>query len=192
MGFALTWVAVRGKPRNRVLADLGLQETGVWKELPESPITGAQLPGDWYAVIFNRDTASLFDGDSLQRVSTGAEVVVCMVEEHVKCSGASGWKNGREVWSVRRDAEAVGVAATGKLPKQYAAIARELQARQDAAEGEGSEEHGVDFLFDIPIELAHALTGYRHDRDIPGLRGPQFEVLADRRKAGKWFARWAG
>src|SRR4051812_2039218 len=100
MGYSLTWVAARGKSRDRVLADLGLQETDAWEELPKSPITGAQLPGDWYAVIFNQDITAIFDGDMLQRLTAGAEAVVCTVEEHVMCSGAFGWKNGREVWSV--------------------------------------------------------------------------------------------
>jgi hypothetical protein len=193
MGFSLTWVAARGKSRDRVLADLELQGTDAWEELPESPITGAQIPGDWYAVIFNGDITAIFAGDALRRLSTGAEVVVCTVEEHVMCSGAFGWKNGREVWSVRHDAQvdADGIAAAGKLPQQYAAIAGSARAQRDAADTEGAADQGADFLFDVPIELAQALTGYRHDRDIPGLRGPQFEVLVNRRKAGKWFTRWA-
>lgn len=191
MAFSVTWVAARGKSRDRVFADLGLESTGNWEEAPESPIVGAQIPGGWYGVIFQSGDVDLSADGALQRLATGAEVVLFTADEQVKSSAAFGWKNGQEVWSVVRDAETAPdeVVATGKLPRPYASVVKELRAQQQAEVGGGST---VDYLFETPVELAKALTGYRYDREIPGVTGAQFEVLALRKKAGKWFRRWDG
>lgn len=193
MGFSVTWVAARGKSRDRVLQDLNLEGADEWEETPESPVVGAQLPGGWYGVILNQEITSLFEGDTLKRLSTGAEVVVCTVEEHVMTSGAFGWKNGQEIWSVLRAPQMApdGVTTVGKVPRPLAAIEKELRAKQKAADnGEPGYKRGVDYLFDIPVELAKALTGYRYDREIPGVTGAQFEVLALRKKAGRYYTSW--
>jgi hypothetical protein len=39
---------------------------------------------------------------------------------------------------------------------------------------------GCDYVFDIPVEVAREVTGYRYDRDIPGLTGEPFVVLNGR------------
>lgn len=189
MGFSLTWVAARGKSRDRVLVDLNLEGTDEWEESPESPIAGAQIPGGWYGVIVNGRDVDLTEDGALQRLATGAEVVLCTVDEQSRCSAASGWKNGQEIWSVIRDPEknAEEVIATGKLPRPYPSVVKELRAQQQAEVGMISR---VDYLFETPVELAKALVGYRYDREIPGVTGAQFEVLAVRKKAGRYFMRW--
>lgn len=189
MGFSITWAAARGKSWERVLVDLNLESTGEWQESPDSPIAGAQIPGGWYGVTFNGGDVDLSEDGVLQRLATGAEVVTCTVDERVKCSAASGWKNGQEIWSVVRDPDKHPdeVVATGKLPRTYTTVVKELRAQQQAEAGMDSR---TDYLFETPVELAKALTGYRHDRAIPGLTGSQFEVLIIRRKAGKYFMRW--
>ena len=43
-----------------------------------------------------------------------------------------------------------------------------------------------DYLFDIPVETARSVAGYRHDEDVPGLSGEVFEVLARPGKPSFW------
>ena len=41
----------------------------------------------------------------------------------------------------------------------------------------GGENSDVDYIFDIPVELAQALTGFRYDMAIEGAGKEPFEVL---------------
>ena len=43
----------------------------------------------------------------------------------------------------------------------------------------GGRKADVDYIFDVPVELAQTLAGYRHDADIPGAGTDPFEVLAE-------------
>src|SRR3954470_18656508 len=162
MGFSLSWVAVRGRHASDVLADLGLCRTGEFEELPESLMTGAALPGGWYVVVVNR--FNFIDDVRLDRLSIGAEVVTCAVEEHVMISAASGWSNARQQWSVRHEAERDRrhLETAGDLPPDFAAIRERLFGKQDAV----GRKANVDYIFDVPVQLAGALTGFRH-YDIP-------------------------
>src|SRR3954470_13883376 len=80
MGFSIAWVAVRGRFHSAVLAELGLRGTGQYEEFPESPLACACLPTGWFLVFDNR--CELPDPLPLARLSAGAEVVTCFVEEH--------------------------------------------------------------------------------------------------------------
>ena len=89
MGVALSWLAVRGKSPESVLTELGLRATGEQEEFPRSPATCSLLPAAWFAVII-RGRADAHDGTlDLARLSKGAEVVACFVEEHVMFSSVS-------------------------------------------------------------------------------------------------------
>jgi hypothetical protein len=76
------------------------------------------------------------------------------------CSTASGWKNGQRIWHVDHDSETSveNLTATGELPAEFAGIHRELQAQQDAEGPDGC----VDYIFDVPVKLTEALTGYNY------------------------------
>ena len=179
MGFSMSWAAVRGGTPQTVHEALALRGTGKREEIPESDITGAELPGGWYMVVSNRDELRLTEDAALERLSRVGEVVMCFVEEHVMSSFAACWRDGQRIWSVyhdsggRRGIEHLDVK--GQTPTSFAAIRDRLFAEQSAA---GGKKARVDCIFDIPVELAHSLTGYRHDHDIPGMPKDAFEVLA--------------
>ena len=86
-------------------------------------------------------------------------------------SKATGWKDGQMVWSVTHDAQKDKrhLDVQGTPPAEFAAIRDGLFAKQTP---------GCDYIFDIPVETARSITGYRHDQDVPGLSGEVFEVLA--------------
>ncbi len=196
MGFSMSWAAVRGGTPQAVHGALALRGTGKREEIPESDITGAELPGGWYMVASNRDGLRLTEDAALGRLSRVGEVVMCFVEEHVMCSFAACWRDGQLIWSVYHDSggrkgiECLEVK--GQPPTSFAAIRDRLFAEQSAA---GGKKAGVDYILDIPVELAHSLTGYRHDHDIPGMPKDAFEVLVSTRTTPErrsWWRRVVG
>lgn len=91
-------------------------------------------------------------------------------------SGASGLKDGRTLWTVHHNAQRgeLHLEVEG-IPAPALERIREAQvAKQKAA---SRENIGVDYLFDIPVELARELTGFRHDENIPGMSRKVFEIL---------------
>ena len=178
MGCSQSWLAVRGKRSTAVLETLGLRGTGTREEIAESPIVGAELPNGWYLVVADRSGHPLMRDQTLQRLSAGCEVVTGDVEEHVMVSIATGWKEGQRVWSLTHDAQRdmEHLQTEGELPAAFAGIRDRLRSEQQAAGGRKAE---VDYIFDLPVELAATLTGYRHDADIPGAGAEPFEVLVE-------------
>lgn len=178
MSYSQSWLAVRGKQPAAVLEALGLRVTGTREEIAESPIVGAELPSGWYLVVAGRSGHGLMLDQTVQRLSAGCEIVTCDVEEHVMVSVATGWKEGQRVWSVTHDAQRdMGhLQVEGELPATFASIRDRLRSEQQTA---GGSKADVDYIFDIPVELAQTLTGYRHDADIPGAGAAPFEVLVE-------------
>lgn len=172
MGFNASWLAVRGKPTESVLDLMSLKRTGEFEEVPESPVTGIALPTGWY-LIFANDFAFI-DRALLSRLSEGAEVVTCAVEEHVMVSSASGLKDGAEIWSILHDSREGmrHLKFSGELPDQFDSIRSRLFAEQSATGGDDSD---VDYVFDVPVEVASALTGFRHDQWIDGAKYEQLK-----------------
>ena len=180
MGFTLTWIAVRGKPDSEIRSALGLTGTGQFQELPDAPISAALSPSGWYVVVRDRELG-FFDDEVLSKISLSCELVMCTLSETVMYSGASEWKDGRKIWSVTHDSSQgrEDLQHDGELPSEFAAIRERLMESQ---KGERSSKPGmgIDYIFDIPIELARQLTGYTHDQDIPGLdedNDEPYEVL---------------
>jgi hypothetical protein len=173
MGWSLSWAALKGGNLQTACAALGLRVTGKREETAESKIVGAQLPTGWYVIQFDR---SEMEDRELARLSRSGEVVCCFVEDHVMVSWASGWREGKKVWSVVHDCEKgqFHLDIKGEAPSELKNIAEQLIAKQQAA---GGEKADVDYVYDVPAELAKALTGYRHDQNIQGLTGDVFEIL---------------
>jgi hypothetical protein len=46
----------------------------------------------------------------------------------------------------------------------------------------GGEEFAVDHMFDVPLDLAQELTGFRHDRGVPGVEVNAYKVLENAKK----------
>jgi hypothetical protein len=171
VGYTLSWLAVRGKSGDALRAELGLIATGARELIPESPLVAASLQDGWTLVLAN-DTDRFIDDELLLKASRGAEVVCCFLSEMTMLSRASGWRDGRSLWTVDHDAS-VGLDhldGVGEVPPAFDAIKNRL-AGERAAGGQ------ADYFFDGPLELAKTLVGFRHDEDVPG----GFEVLVEAR-----------
>src|SRR5712671_5084328 len=101
MGYAISWLAVRGDGDTSVHASLGLEKTGQTEEFAESDWCSARLK-DWTVVWSNsfepkkfRNAASYFKGD----------VIVCDVEEHVMYASTSAFNDGSLIWRIVHDAQ---------------------------------------------------------------------------------------
>jgi hypothetical protein len=181
VGYSLGWVAVRGRDPQDLRTLVGGRDTRT-----------RELPGGWHLVIADRGEHFVQDA-LLARLSAGAEAVGCFLEEHVMYSAAVGWVNGQKIWSVMHDsARAVThLQVAGDAPPALEAIRQRRESAQRAAGGDTAQ---VDHLFEVPIELAKAVTGYRHDEDDDEADGPSPAPQAPTSLAAKpaWWKRWLG
>ncbi len=179
MGASLSWLAVRGKSPQVVRTELGLRPAGRREHYPKSPVTAAELPGGWYLLVENHRLKNQYVRDSvLKNLSLGCEVITCAVEEHVMCSEAAAWNNGFKTWSVSHDSGRgdQDLRTEGEMPPAFATIRDRLVA---APAGE------VDYLFEIPVELAGTFTNFRYDDCVSQSDNAAFEVFVSRKSVLK-------
>jgi hypothetical protein len=160
MGFSISWLGFKALSKAEILRRTGFRDTGAYDEANESPFSLAELPNGW-TILFSND----FDygaGEHLIGLSEGAMIVACQAEEHIMFSAAHCCADSRESWSVWHDSERnrYDLSTRGALPAELEPMRKRLIAKQD--ESGGARSH-VDYIFDIPVELACELTGYRHD-----------------------------
>ncbi|MGX9220737.1 hypothetical protein ACWV27_20390 [Massilia varians] len=162
MGFSLAWIAIRGKSKDDILAQLSLADSDEPDEANESPVSGADLPGGGYLLVFKDMAHPATQAEGMARLSAGCEALGCQVEEHVMASAAFQYKDGAKLWDVVHLSEEglYHLAVDGTPPALLATIHAEMKATQDE---QGGADADVDCLFEVPLMLATALCGYRHD-----------------------------
>ena len=91
---------------------------------------------------------------------------MCLVEEHVMASASELWRGGTRTWWISHEGEdgPKGLAVEGDMPDCFASIRREMEDAQRAAGGNAA---GVDYIFEIPLRVAHTLVGFKHDEVTP-------------------------
>lgn len=106
------------------------------------------------------------------RLSRGAALLACYVNETVMNSYACGWADGAERWSVFHDAQqdVTHLEVSGNPPGELGPVRDRLLRQQVGATD-------TDFVFDVPVELFVALGGLRYDQDIPGAGPDPWEIL---------------
>lgn len=179
MGFNLAWFAVNGIDPETFLERAGFEDTGEPDEYFEAAHSGGDMPGldkdgGWYILV--TDKADLADAARLAKWSAGGRLIACVILEDQMTSLAMEWRDGKQVWSVYWDGAATEktLQVEGQLPESFDAIKEDitnLQAEMDreAQDGEGGE---ADIVFELPLDLAEEITGFRHDQagfdeDIP-------------------------
>jgi hypothetical protein len=177
MGVAATWFAVREEHADDLLKELALSPTGEAEELPESVISTARLDHGWRIVWYGKCGCPFLGQKNLGELSRGREILLCSIEEHVMASSAELWSDGRRRWWISHEGEdgPHGLEVEGDLPASFAAIRAEMEEAQRA---EGGDDAGVDHIFEIPLKVAQAMVGFKHDEDCPHLLEPYFAVLS--------------
>jgi len=174
MGFSISWLAFRGKTKREVLAELRLADTGEPDTYCEGALCGAEIPGGWFLIHINDCFHPWMEDEELAIHSRGCTVLGCQVEEHVMASGSFVWQDGSQVWTVVHESEngIDDLRIIGDAPAQVAAIHADATRAQDE---EGGDEADVDMIFDVPIDVAEAVCGFRHDKTIdPECKEPPF------------------
>jgi hypothetical protein len=164
MGSSLSWIAARGVDKPEFLRRLGLRDTGKLDTGARMErFSVAALPTGWTVLL--TDDYDFAAPNRCAPLSAGAYLIACQIEEHVMASAAHGCANGQLLWSVTHDGDKdlYDLTASGAVPDGFAAIKSRLVKSQDE-EAQAKSMLPVDYLFDAPVELAAALTGYRHDR----------------------------
>lgn len=190
MGFNISWFAVRGKEPDVVYADAGLRPTGKPDECNESPFSGAELPAGWVVVWDNE--CKLTQNAFLSNLSKQCAVVTCGVIEGTMSSCSSFWKEGVEVWFVEHDSSR-GIEhlnIRGVPPAEFASI-RDRLLNEQHTDKSTDQGMGTDYVFDIPVELAKAMTGFRYDeREDEELGFQTLELIAPPAQPQSFWRRW--
>lgn len=174
MGFKISWIAFKDITKEEILRAVGGVDTGNPDEANEAPFSGAQIPNGWF-VLFSND----FEYASAARLGTLSEkssLVACQLHEGVMVSAAYAYKRGQIQWSLVHDADK-GIRhldVSGVPPDQFEVVRARLSQTQDTNGGDQSE---VDYIFDVPLETAEAVCGYKHDKTIFDWGEPQFTVI---------------
>lgn len=186
MGFSLAWAAVHGRTPEALMEALGLQP-GAGSGRDRAYV--GELPEGW-ALYVDKDFERGF-GQALDRlVALGARTIACRQEDRVMYAEARAYEGAQEIWRIVRDSERdpwLHVEASGTPPAQYEAIRARYFADQEA---EGGEDADVDLLYEIPLELARSICGFR-----PGeTEEPELTAVAAPKAAagGGFFARLFG
>lgn len=162
MGFSISWLAVKTDDLDQLFEMADVAPTGESDEWLESKFSGSGLQHGWYFFQAQGCDHPIISGDSLSKISTLGKTIACSVEEHVMVSVAEGWDDGARSWTVVHNAQdgMFDLSADGKLPDCFEAIKDDFVSQQNT---EGGEEADVDFIFDIPLQVAKKICGYKHD-----------------------------
>ena len=171
MGYAISWLAVRNRAQESVLASIGLVKTGQTEEIPESDWCSKQV-GEWTVVWSNSFQPSKFRNAAAK---IKGEVVVFDIEEHVMFASVSAFHDGHPSWRIEHDAQesADHLSVEGNPPECLDRIRAEQFARVP-------EDPEVDFVIDIPVRIAQEAVGFRYDEAL----NATFDVCSETKS--KW------
>jgi hypothetical protein len=190
MGYAITWCAVREEAADQLLSHLGLSATGETEDDPESRFSTARLTTGW-RLIWSNEYACPILTKSVPTFSGGHEVLMCQIEEHVMASSAELWMSGTRKWWLSHEGEdgPKGLETDGEPPQCFASIRARME---DARRAEGGDEADVDYIFEIPLEVAQALVGFKHDENYEAAVQGNFMILSGGKSEKGFLSRLFG
>ncbi|MEM6556579.1 MAG: hypothetical protein AAF642_11935 [Pseudomonadota bacterium] len=173
MGFRISWITIQTDSPSKFLEEVGFVESDQMDEANEAPFSWAALPNNWY-VLFSNDFDFVFNTD-LEKSSLLGNIVACVVHEGAMISVAFGYKNGELIWQVGHNSQEglLHLDSWGSLPEGFEQL-RAHYLRMQESEGDSAD---VDFVFEVPVELARLVSGYRHDQWKFDWGSPSFKVL---------------
>src|SRR5688572_13073995 len=175
MGVSISWLAVSDMEPDAIHKQLGLLSSREFDPDIKYPFAGRVLPSGWYLVVANRCDSPMVRDDMLSSLSMSARVVAASIEEHVMYCFSTCWMNGKQEWRVQHEAEkgTRHLEVSGVPPEDLETLRQGALARQLCHD----DEIGVDYVFDVPLELARRVVGFRHDDSEPGPELEFFEIL---------------
>ena len=136
------------------------------------------MPQGWYVIVANGCDHRFLKPSVLEPLSRSYRVVACSIEEHVMFSSAEEWVAGALAWRAVHVGEngPIHLKTSGALPPSFQSMADGLAAKQEA---EGGKTAHVDYYFEIPLNAAKAITGFKHDENAPEVDYEKFDLLQD-------------
>lgn len=174
MGFKTSWIGAHGVTKADMLTHFGFEDTGVEDEVNESPFSCAELPTGW--TILHSNDCEWVTSKRAIKLSLHAPVLTCVLHEGVTCSESAYFVGGKRIWEIVHDGQMDGVnlSLQGETPEQFDAV-------KDAAFPRGLAEDGgeddMDYAFEVPIDLAGSICGWRHDLCEFEWGVPEFTVV---------------
>lgn len=107
-------------------------------------------------------------------------------------SSAEYWVGGAMVWRAEHVGEngPIHLKTSGVLSPGFETMAAAHKEQQTA---DGGETADVDHYFDIPLNAAKVIIGFKHDEEVPGVDYDKFELLSkagSRKEKGLWWRFW--
>ena len=162
MGFSVSWLAVKSDDLDKLFKIADISSTTKTDDLL---VLGFSDKDGWCFLEADKSNHPI-SKNSLSRISVLGETIACSVNECVMVSVVECWNNGKQTWSIAHDAQEGMFDLTvkgGFLPDQYENIKNFWVSQQNA---EGGDDADVDFIFEIPVQVAKHICGYKHDEDF--------------------------
>lgn len=175
MGYSLSLLAVQTSDAVEALRQQGYVRTGQKCEYAREALSSRALPTGWFLIVARGCDSRFLQPKVLGPLSGRFPVLACSIEEHGMFSSAEYWAGGNRVWRAEHVGEhgPMHLKTCGTLPPGFEAMAAAHR------EADGGEKADVDHYFDIPLDAAREIFGFRHDEDIPGVDYEGFEVLRE-------------
>lgn len=150
----VSWVSVAGKPREEVLAEWGLADSGEPVAAGSVPVAGARGADGSVVLVFNEFWPEAIHPESLSRLKGDGLVVGCSQAENVNTSLAFLFRGGKPIWTVSHilDEGPLHLSIEGTPPRALAGLMAEARQRQAA--------QGHDAVFSVPGALAEQVSGF--------------------------------
>lgn len=176
MGFSVSWIAVKDKNQRAILDFYGFSETDEKHDMPESELCASVFPNGWFFIWFNEIESPYLKQDVLASLSLDCTVIACVIDEHCMYSSSEYWINGEIIWKVFHDSHEgmYSLNKSGSLPDFFNSLESQMIANQEL---EGGKKAEVDLIFEIPLETARRITGFKHDEEMEELAGVEYMVL---------------
>lgn len=116
-------------------------------------------------------------------LSQTVPVIHCEINETVMWSAAEAWSGGVPEWKVSHlgcDGDLFDLTVSGTPPPALGPIRAEHEARQ-------RDVDDCDHMFEIPLELARCLTGFRHDETT---QAAAFHLVLPPPRPSFWARLW--
>lgn len=155
MGFRISWLATQ-QPLPTVLAALQFKVTGEAGAYYDFSFSVGALANGW-TIVWSEDEE--YCSPSLGvALSAESAVLICWVNETVMNSSTRYFDRGRQLWHVWHEGheDPSHIASEGSPPDTLASLISDARQAQ-------SEDKEVDFLFDVPLNVAEQLCGFKHD-----------------------------
>jgi len=165
MGFNICYVASKATPEEIVSA-FDLTVSMETDEMPETALWLTTLNSDWTILWSEDEGFGQKKIDQIKSLSFAYNTYLCVVNETVMSSSCEFWSNGKSIWSVWHigdgsdvsDKSVFNLSSSGSLPANFEQIKSQHIAKQETGDKK------VDLIFEVPLELAKAEIGFRHEQ----------------------------